>query len=215
MSKDLYIIGTGGLAREIAAALPQSNLCDYHFVGFISENSDEIGAYYSGCQVVGSDDNLPFSDGEVSIIVGIGHPYVREKVVEKYLKLKNCDFPNMFDSSSRVSNSLKIGMGNLVLFNSFISVDVIIGDFNLFNWFTTLGHDSKVGNSCIINPHAHLSGYSSIGDNVLIGAGAKVLENCSISSGCLIGAGAVVTKNILDIGTYVGVPAKVKNENRN
>lgn len=209
MPRNLFIIGTGGLAREIAKMLAFSNLADHNFIGFIAECCDEVGRLYSGHQVVGSDSNLPFSeDDNVDIIIAIGHASVRQKVANKYANYKNCSFPNVYDKSARVADSLNCGIGNIFLFNCFISTEVIIGNFNLFNWCTTVGHDVKIGDGCIVNPHAHVSGYCNIGDGVLIGAGASVLEYCSVVSGSLIGAGAVVTKDILNKGTYVGVPAR-------
>ena len=41
-----------------------------------------------------------------------------------------------------------------------------------------------------------------------VSAGATIINNRTICPGCMIGAGAVVVKDILDPGTYVGVPAK-------
>jgi len=55
---------------------------------------------------------------------------------------------------------------------------------------------------------AHLAGSVMVGDNSWIGAGAIVNNNLCICSGCMIGAGAVVVKDIKEVGTYVGVPAK-------
>jgi len=47
-----------------------------------------------------------------------------------------------------------------------------------------------------------------VGKYTMIGAGATVSNNVSICADCMIGAGAVVVKDIVDSGTYVGVPAR-------
>ena len=48
----------------------------------------------------------------------------------------------------------------------------------------------------------------AIGEGAWIGAGATVSNNISICQDCVIGAGAVVVKDIVEKGTYVGVPAR-------
>ncbi|MEK9570302.1 MAG: NeuD/PglB/VioB family sugar acetyltransferase [Paracoccaceae bacterium] len=212
MEDDLYIIGTGGLAREIADMLPNSNLSNFNFRGFISESNNQVGDRLSGHKIVGSDLKLPFIKGDIVILViAIGLASVRLKVAHKYQKLEKARFPNVIDNTVRVSKSVTCGQGNLFLFNSFISSQVVIGNFNLFNWHATLGHDVKIGSGCIVNPHAHISGHVVLQNNILIGAGAAILENLRISSNVLIGAGAVVTKDLDSLGVYVGVPAKLKS----
>jgi sugar O-acyltransferase (sialic acid O-acetyltransferase NeuD family) len=208
MSK-LYIVGTAGLAREIADTLRFSNLKNHYFCGFISETESDIGTNIGNHQVVGSDTHLPFNNKEeVNLVIGIGRTKTRSKVANFYEHLKNCRFPNVVNENAQISPTLQCGYGNIFLHQAFVSTNVSIGNFNLFNWFVSVGHDATVGSGCVVNPHAHLSGYSKLGDNILIGTHASVLENCSIVSNTLIGAGAVVTRSITIPGTYIGIPAK-------
>ncbi|TDQ24102.1 acyltransferase [Tenacibaculum caenipelagi] len=57
----------------------------------------------------------------------------------------------------------------------------------------------------------HVGSEISIGNNVQIGVNAVVLPNVSICDNVIIGAGAVVSKDILESGIYVGIPAKKVN----
>lgn len=206
----VYIIGTGGFAREIAEMLPNSNLNKYTFAGYISKESCEIGCILSKNKVIGSDDSLPFSSSDCPIlIIGNGNPEARKKIAMEYSKYKNARFPNVQDLSCRISRHVKIGYGNIISYSSLISTNVEIGNFNLINWASSIGHDCKVGNFCVINPHAHISGCVEIGDQVLVGAGAAILEKVNVPESTKIGAGAVVAKNIDVSGTYVGIPAKL------
>lgn len=50
---------------------------------------------------------------------------------------------------------------------------------------------------------------ASIGRGAWVGAGATVSNNVSICEGCVVGAGAVVVRDIVQPGTYVGVPARL------
>lgn len=47
-----------------------------------------------------------------------------------------------------------------------------------------------------------------MGQRVLIGAGAVVLPGVTIADDVTIGAGSVVPDNIVEPGTYVGMPAR-------
>lgn len=211
MENDLYIVGTGGLAREIADILPKSNISKLNFRGFISEYDSEIGVKFAEGLIIGSDSKLPFNkSGFVNIIIGIGKSQIRNKVACQYSKLKNVVFPNLIDNDARVSKNVSLGFGNILFKNCFVSTGVSIKNFNLFNWNVTVGHDVNIGTGCIINPHAHLSGFVRLEDEILIGAHAVILESLNITSNTLIGAGAVLTKNIIKSGIYTGIPARQK-----
>jgi len=47
-----------------------------------------------------------------------------------------------------------------------------------------------------------------LGDRVVVGANVVLIGPLTICDNVLIGAGSVVTKNILEAGTYIGIPAK-------
>jgi UDP-3-O-[3-hydroxymyristoyl] glucosamine N-acyltransferase len=71
-------------------------------------------------------------------------------------------------------------------------------------------HDNVLEDYVHISPSAALGGTVHVGSQTHIGIGAVVRNNMNICSGCTIGAGAVVVKNIVEPGTYVGVPARKK-----
>jgi acetyltransferase-like isoleucine patch superfamily enzyme len=48
-----------------------------------------------------------------------------------------------------------------------------------------------------------------VGSYAFIGAGATILPDITIGREVIVGAGAVVTRNLLKIGTYAGVPARL------
>lgn len=54
---------------------------------------------------------------------------------------------------------------------------------------------------------------ATIGDCVFIGSGAKIIGEITIADKSSIAAGAVVVKNIVETGTYGGVPAKKISDN--
>lgn len=69
-------------------------------------------------------------------------------------------------------------------------------------------HDSVIGNFSTIAPNAAIMGRVKIGERCYIGANATIIPEITVCPDAIIGAGAVVNKDILEPGTYVGVPAR-------
>lgn len=78
-----------------------------------------------------------------------------------------------------------------------------------------LGHGvSFVTSSHLIGPVSRRAGQFQggeirVGDGTWIGHGVTVLAGVSIGRGVVIGAGAVVSKDCVDNGLYLGVPARL------
>jgi sugar O-acyltransferase (sialic acid O-acetyltransferase NeuD family) len=181
------------------------------FAGFVSESAEEVGRDLGFGAVVGDDGWLLGSAIEADLVVGIGYPFVRARVVEPYLRAANrFDFPNLIHPTAVLdARRVRLGRGNVVTAGCIFTTDVVVGDFNLFNWQTTVGHDTTVGDYCVLNPSVNVSGGVRIGDRVLIGTGAQILEGHSVGEGATVGAGAVVTHDVAPSTTVVGVPARV------
>ena len=64
----------------------------------------------------------------------------------------------------------------------------------------------------LTHPGSVVSKEVIIGDGTVIMAGATVSNNLSICDGVVIGAGGIVVKSMEEKGTYVGVPAKMRNK---
>ena len=81
----------------------------------------------------------------------------------------------------------------------------------VINGNSKIGKNLKLhGNNCIGN-NGKTQDCPVIGDNVELGVGAKIIGKVCICDNVLIGAGCVVVNDIVESGTYVGIPAhKVK-----
>lgn len=209
--RKVYILGTGGLARETAQIVNLLHLNHKmgKFSGYISHDSNEIGNILLHGEVVGTDELILSMTNNIDLVIGVGHPSLRKKLALKYANSKNISFPNVIHPSATIDLSdNEMGIGNIIANGAFVSCQVKVGDFNLINWNSTIGHDVKIGSCCVINPGAHVSGFVTIKDTVLLGAGSIVLENLNVCENAKIGAGAVVTKNITKPASYIGVPAR-------
>ena len=208
-SRPVYVIGTSGLAREMAQLLQQVG-GPWRFEGFVSEAEVEVGRDLGAGTVLGTDDWLLGSDRAGDIVIGIGHPGPRAAAARRYAAAGDrFGFPNLIHPSAIVDPATaRLGRGNVVTAGCLFTVDIAVGDFNLFNWHVTVGHDVSVGSWCVINPGANLSGGARIGDRVLVGTGAQILEGRAVGDDASVGAGAVVTHDVPVGATVTGVPAR-------
>ena len=212
--RKLVIIGTSGLAREVAQLARQLNRIAprWDFLGYIAAAESEVGATLTYGKVIGTDEWLHTQAPHADAVIAVGHPAIRRRIAEYFRPVTALQWPNLVHPTAQVDTDVvELGVGNVVTRNCVMTCDIKIGDFNYFNWGTTVGHDVRVGSYNVINPSSNLSGFVRLHDETLVGVGAQILEHLSVASRTTIGAGAVVTQSI-DVagGTYVGVPAKLR-----
>ena len=211
MHRKLYILGTGGLAREMAMLVEQINSRDarWEFAGFITHDRSEIGKNLGLGKIVGDDCWLLEQRCGADIVVGVGSPALRQKVLEQYLLHKErFSFPNLVHPSANVDAKwVTLGVGNAITAGCIFTCDIKVRDFNIFNLNVTVGHDCEIGSFNVLNPCASISGSVTIGDSVLLGTGCQILQGLTLGSGATIGAGAMVRKHVDGNQTVVGVPA--------
>jgi sugar O-acyltransferase (sialic acid O-acetyltransferase NeuD family) len=212
MARALFIIGTGGLAREMAqlAAQVARVRSAWDFRGFISAGVEEVGRDLGWGVVAGDDSWLLGSGIQADVLAGIGHPRMRSNALIRYVEEgSRFGFPNLIHPSVELDvRWVELGRGNVVTTGCVLTTDVAIGDFNLLNWHVTVGHDVEIGDFDVVNPGASISGGVKLGDRVLVGTGARILGGLAVGSDATVGAGAVVTHDVADSMRVIGVPAR-------
>lgn len=212
MRRKLIVLGTGGLAREIEMLAEAVNATQHRWqiLGYVSDDIRSAGLSLGSTQVLGDDDWLLAQDFEADLVIGIGYPQVREKVLQKYVgRPERFAFPNLIHPSVQFDfRRVELGRGNTITGGCILTCDIGIEDFNLLNLNCTVGHDARLGNFNVLNPSVNISGNVTIGSRVLVGTGAQVLEGRTVGDEAVVGAGAVVTKDVPPRITVVGVPAR-------
>lgn len=208
--KDLIIIGSGGLGRETAWTAERINAVspEWNILGFIDDNIQVQGHVIDGYRVIGTTaavKNYP----DAYYVCAIGSARIRRMVVEKIKSIADVKFATLIDPASAFGRErIEIGEGCIICANTYITLDIKIGNHVYIGGNATVGHDAQIGDYVTMYPAAVLSGSTHVGTGCELGTGSRVIQGLSIGSGTIIGAGAVVVRNMPPDCTAVGVPAK-------
>ena len=206
--RDIAIIGTGGMAREVRWVIEDLNSNDrkWNICGWVSK--DEPGSTVDGLKVLGDDNWLLEHRTPIDVALAVGNGQLRKKISSNLKHNKLISFPTIIARSAEVSKYVSIGEGTIIMNQSLLTVDIEVGDFFLCNYGCTVGHDCKFDDYVTLNSGAHVSGTVSVGECTTIGVGASIIQGLTIGRNSIIGAGAAVIRSIGDNCTAVGVPAK-------
>ncbi len=212
MKNDIYIIGSGGFAKEVTFLIEEINKVnndEWNISGYIDEESKR-GFVNGKYAVTLTDEEIVESKKTTFVANGIGNPKKKKKIINKLKLNENMVFPNLIHPSFIGDlDKISFGEGNIITANNIFTTDIKIGSFNIFNLSCTLGHDATIGDFNVFNPTVNLSGGIKVSNTNLIGTGVQILQYIEfLADEIIIGAGAVVSKSIREPGTYVGIPAK-------
>lgn len=207
----LTIYGAGGFGREVLTLINDINKVDnkYDVLGFY-DDGHSAGEEVNGYKILGGIDALNSVSESVSVVMAIGTPGIKRRILEKIIN-PNVKYPTIIHPSVMIGDEkyVSIGQGCIICGGTIITTDIIINDFVILNLSCTVGHDTVIGRYSAFMPSVNISGEVQIGEGVYVGTGAKIINQLSIGSDTIIGAGAVVAKDIPSSCTAVGVPAKV------
>lgn len=206
--RNLAIYGAGGLGKETTILVNQINAVvpQWDIIGFFDDGVPK-GSMIAVIPVLGGIDELNRYDNELSVVIAVGDPRIKKRIVQKITNPR-VNYPCLIHPVSTIGENIKVGAGCVITAGCRLTIDITLNDFVLLNLNTTIGHDVSIGSYSSVMPGAHLSGYVHVGEEVLIGTGASVLQQVSIGNRSVVGAGAVVNKDVESNRTVVGVPAR-------
>lgn len=205
MQKKTVILGSGGFAREAYCHMKDAGIDGRFFDQHSGRRSVTIGNQEH--EVITDAQSLR---GE-QFIACIGDPKARQSAVQEALMLGLIPAPT-FIHPTAVVYDVELGLGGIITPFCVITTHVKIGNYALINWHTSIGHDTTLGDFVTTFPGSKVSGNVTIGDLVLLGAGAFIRQGQKVGSNITIGAQAAVVKDLHLPGTYIGVPARIKEE---
>lgn len=206
--KDIVLLGSGGLAREVAWLIEQINITEqkWNILGYVSKDipGTKIGNY----PILGDDKWLLDRKIPTHAVCCVGEGTLRKKIIDKVQKNSKIQFPNIISRDVMLNDSINLGIGNIITKSCILTVDIKLGDFNIINLNSTIGHDCHIGSFVTLNPGCNISGNVTLCDGVTIGTGASCIQGITIYQNTTVGAGATVIRDIEANTVAVGIPAK-------
>ena len=191
----IAIIGAGGFGREV-----------YHqIIDCMDYTSEDVKIFDDN--KIGYDKIKDINTSEYLILVAVGDPLIRRKIVES-LPQDAKFFTFIHESAQIIDKSIKISEGSIICAGAILTTNITIGKHAHINLNTTIGHDCEIGDYFTSTPGVNISGNCIIGDNVYLGTNASIREKIKIANNTIIGLNSGVVKHITENGVYIGSPAK-------
>lgn len=194
--KKIVILGAGGHGKVVADIALKNG---YEEIVFLDDD-DKIQTC-AGFSVIGKLAEVSRIDGDKFVAIGDG--LLRQKL------MKEINTVTLIHPRAVISRRVTIGEGSIVMAGAVINSDSKIGSGCIINTSATVDHDCILEDFVHLSVGAHLAGNVHIGAQSFLGVSSGVINNISICQDCVIGAGAMVVSDIVNSGTYVGVPAKL------
>lgn len=207
--QNIVIIGAGGFGREVKTIVDAVNKVEkiYNFIGYYDDGIEK-GTMINNFPVLGNLQELNSSSEPISVLLGIGDPTTKSKIIAK-LSSDKINFPTLIHPSVQISeDEVIISKGCIICGGTIITCNIVIGSFVTLNLMCTIGHDTIIDDFSSFMPSVNISGEVHIQEKVYVGTGAKIINQLTIGTGTIVGAGAVVSKSLPDYCTAVGIPAK-------
>lgn len=209
--KDIAIYGAGGFGREVACTINKINEIKpiWNLIGFFDDGVEKGNMVSHFGPVLGGMQELNDWQSEINVIIAIGKSSTVKAIAGKIDNKYVC-FPNLIHPSVLYADkeTFKIGRGNIIQRDCFLSCDVQIGDFNVLNSCVSFGHDVSIGNFNSFMPAVRICGEVKINDCNFFGVNSTVLQQLKVSDGVKLAAGSVLMTKPKPDSIYIGVPAK-------
>ncbi len=197
------IIGASGHGKVVAdIALKMNKWQHIEFLDRNAEISDCLGYKVN----LDTDDYTKFIE-EYEFIIAIGNNAVRENIMNK-LQTLGVNIATLIHPNAMLATDVNILEGTVIMAGVVINSSTKIGRGCIINTCSSLDHDTIIEDYVHVSPGVHIAGSVQVGKGSWIGIGSIISNNITVCDECIIGAGGIVLKDIIEAGTYVGVPVR-------
>lgn len=206
--RPLVLIGAGGLAREVLAAV-RAEPDTWKPVGLLDDDPRRHGTDVDGLPVLGPVQAV-HEDVDSAVVVCVANsarPAARLDLVRR-LDLPSERFATIVHPAAVVPAGADLGGGTVLLAGCVLTTPMRLGAHVLAMPLVLLTHDDEVEDGATLAGRATLAGAVRVGESAYIGQGALVREQVRVGARAVVGMGAVVLSDIPDGETWAGVPAR-------
>ena len=201
MKDKLLIIGAGGHAKVVC------DIAKNYYKTIVFADDNATGSVLS-CPILCNVNNALALE-KCDFIVAIGNNLVRAKIFDAFVQ-NGFKPATLIHPTAVIGENVEIGRGSVVMAGAVINPCVKVGFGCIINTCASVDHDCFVGDFTHLCPGVRFAGSVKAGKNCTFGVGTCVINNLTICDNVNCGAGAIVVKDLLQEGTYIGVPAKLK-----
>lgn len=208
--KDIVVICAGAMGKEVAQLIKDINQekNEWNFLGFIDETREKHNTIINNDPVLG-DFQWLYKNRKKQIwaVCALGSTRGKPGLVEK-AKTAGANFANLIHPSVARNSFIEMGYGNIICWNSFLSVNTRLGNHVVINPGCRIGHDTVVEDYVTLYWSVTLSGNVLIKEGCEIGSNSVIIQNRTVGRWSVLGAGSVTVRDIPEACTAVGVPAR-------
>jgi sugar O-acyltransferase (sialic acid O-acetyltransferase NeuD family) len=213
--RPLLLVGGGGLAREVLAAvrlLPQQ----WKPIGALDDEPSRHGADVDGLPVLGGLELIDELSGAavVACVANAHRPEGRLSLVRR-LGLPNERWATVVHPAASVPESSVLGPGTVLLAGVVVTTPLRIGAHVVAMPHVLITHDDEIADGVTFAGGAKLGGSVTVGECAYLGQGCSVREKLSIGAGAVVGMGSVVLHDVPAGEVWAGVPARRIRRPRN
>jgi sugar O-acyltransferase (sialic acid O-acetyltransferase NeuD family) len=205
----LLIIGASGHGRVVADIAMKMNR--WQEIAFLDDDENIQSPML--IEIIGKSNDAFSYINDYDIFVAIGNNQTRKKI-QTQLEMAGANISTLIHPSAIFGEKVEVGVGTVVMAGVVINCCSSIGEGCIVNTGAVIDHDNVIEDYVHISPGVHLAGTVKVGKETWLGIGSVVSNNINICNGCIIGAGAVVVRDITVPGTYVGVPSRRINNDK-
>ncbi len=202
-TKNWTIFGAGNLINDIIDAIESTDQRATVVVLNMALDKTILEKIPRSIKIIHFNDFAPSTD-----FYFFGFRVPDKKPLLESLKKFNLSYSNLVHKFSYVAKTVEMGQGNFIGAGVVLAPNVKLGDFNFVNRSASIGHDAEILHFNHFGPGSTVAGECRIGNRNFLGVRSAIINNVTIKDDIIIGAGGIVIKDILESGTYAGVPAR-------
>lgn len=203
LNKEAIIIGCGGHAHVIGAALSALNITIHGYLD-PSFNKNKVESIKHGFLIGTPDDLSQLDNAKYDVYVAIGDNQKRRQMIKKVMAI-GFGMPYLIHPKCTLEKDCEVGVATTICLGATLATEVQLGKGVIVNTASSIDHESMIGDYTHIAPSVTVAGRVRIGEGVFVGIGACIAQSIAIGDGAVIGAGAIVLKNVPENTKVLGV----------
>jgi sugar O-acyltransferase (sialic acid O-acetyltransferase NeuD family) len=210
-ARPLLLVGAGGLAREVLAAVHAVNSVSprWSVLGFLDDNPARHGERLDGVPVLGPLDLVAeHPDAAVVLCTASTRDRGSRARIARRLDLPPQRYATVVHPSAAVAAGTRLGAGCVFLAFVAVTAPQEIGPHVVAMPHTTITHDDRVAGCTTFASRVALAGGVTVGHSAYLGSGALIREGLTVGAGAIVGMGAVVLDDVPPDEVWAGCPAR-------